>query len=177
VGRAVTRRTALLVVLACAAAFAAFACRRSGPDWRIVQLYAGQRSAELLANPAAVRAFPLDPAQTTKAPGELRAGPFAAAGEARNVAAADAAELSRIFSDAASYDWQRGPKREGFRPSVGLWFVRGSYVLELAVDVESAQVGVYAGGQTLGLQSIDPAAPSVAAIAERVLGKQVLPPR
>jgi hypothetical protein len=174
VGREVTR--AALLVLACVAALAAGACRRSGPDWRILQLYAGQRSAELLSKPAAVRAFPLDPVPS-KSPGEVHAGPFAAAGEARDVPADAAAELSRIFSDAASYDWQRGPKREGFRPRVGLWFVRGSYVLELAVDVESAQVGVYAGGQTLGLQSVDPAAPALAAIAERVLGKQVLPPR
>jgi hypothetical protein len=177
VGRELTRAALLVAarvvaVAACVLVLAGEACKRSGPDWRIIQLYANERTLDLLAHPASVRAFPLDPVRREGTPGDVHAGPFAAAGDAREVPADAAAELSRVLTDAASYDWQRGPKGSGFRPRLGLWFVRGSYVLELAVDLDSAQVGVYAGGQTLGLQSIDPAAAGLAEIAGRVL-----PPR
>ena len=162
-------RAALLVAACAALALGAVTCKRSGPDWRILQLYAGERTANLLAHPASVRAFPLDPVRREGPPGDVHAGPFAAAGEVRDVPADAAAELSKILSDAASYDWQRGPKRGPFRPQLGLWFVRGSYVLELAVDLDLAQLGVYAGGQTLGLQSVDPAVARLAEIAGKVL--------
>lgn len=158
------RRAAAVVLVVCGALFAAATCKRSGPDWRILQLYAGERSADLLAHPASVRSFELDPSPRRDGHGDLHAGPFAGKGDARDVAPGDAAALAAILSDAESYDWQRGPKRTPFRPTRGLWFVRGSYVLELALDLESAQLGVYAGGQTLGVQSIDPAAGRLADI-------------
>jgi hypothetical protein len=172
------RRAAALLAAACAVfALGTGACRRSGPDWRILQLYSGERTADLLAHPASVRAFPLDPVRREGAAGDVHAGPFAAAGAARDVHADAAAELSAVLSDAASYDWQRGPKRTPFRPRIGFWFVRGAYVLEVAVDLETAQLGVYAGGQTLGLQSVDPAVAKLASVAERALGRDALPPR
>ena len=172
-GRKVTRRVALLLAacaVACVLAVVGAACKRSGPDWRIAQLYANERTLDLLAHPASVRAFPLDPALRAGAPGDLHAGPFSAAGQAKDVPADAAAELSAVLGDAASYEWQRGPKRNApFRPRLGLWFVKGPYVLELAVDLDTAQMGVYAGGQTLGLQSVDPAVARLASIAGTVL--------
>lgn len=170
------KRVVAIVLVACVVVAAgAVACRRSGPDWRILQLYAGERTADIVAHPDGVRVFAVDPERRTDPPGELHAGPFAAAGEATDVPADAAAELAKMFSDPASYDWPRG--RATFHPRLGLWFVRGAYVLELAVDLDSAQVGVYAGGQTLGLQSIDPAVAKLAEIVKRVRRDAPPPPK
>jgi hypothetical protein len=157
---------ALLVPLAASAA-----CRRSGPDWRIVQLYSGETSVDLLEHPAKVQAFRLAPVPAAPKTGDVHAGPYLASAAPVDVPADAAAELSSILGDADTYDWQRGAKRDPFRPQVGLWFVRGAYVLEIALDLANAQIGVYAGDQPLGVQSFDAARPRLLAIAKRLFPK------
>lgn len=160
------RPVAALIALALVAALAA--CRRSGPDWRVANLYAGGTSMQLLLHPAKVQAFRVDPAPRAPKADETHAGPFVAS--AAPVAVADdvAAELSKILSAAETYNWQRGPKREAFRPQTGLLFVRGAYALEIALDLETAQIAVFAGDQPLGRQTFDGARERLLGLAKRI---------
>jgi hypothetical protein len=157
--------TAALLVAA-AALFASAACRRDSTDWRILQLYSGETSVDVLRTPSKVRAFRVDPAGRTPKQGEVHAGPFIANGAAVDAPDDAAAELSALFGDAASYDWQLDAKK--CRPQMGLNFVRGAYVLELALDLESAQVRVFAGDQPLGWQSVAPSRDRLVAAAKRL---------
>jgi hypothetical protein len=161
-------RVCTLLAAALVAATGVVACRKSGPDWRILQLYSGETSVDLLQHPAKVQAFRLAPPGAAPKPGEVHAGPYVAAATAIDVPADAAAELSQILADADTYDWQRGAKREAFRPQVGLWFVRGAYILEIALDLDTAQIAVYAGEQPLGVQAFDSARPRMLAIAKRL---------
>ena len=63
---------------------------------------------------------------------------------------------------------QSFPQREAFRPQAGLQFIKGPYVLEIALDLATAQIGVYAGGQFLGIQAFDGARPRMLEIVQRV---------
>jgi hypothetical protein len=162
------RHVCLVVAAALAVAASAVACRKSGPDWRILQLYSGQTSVDLLQHPANVQAFRLAPPGPVPKPGELHAGPYVAAAPAVSVPADVSAELSKILTDADTYDWRRGAKKDDFRPQVALWFVRGAYVLEIALDLETAQLAVYAGEQPLGVQAFDTARPRMVEIAKRL---------
>lgn len=167
-----TRRALVASILASSVALAAavVACRRTGPDWRIVQLYSGETTVDLLQHPSKVQAFPLDATGRATAPGEAHAGPYAATAAPVDVPADAAAELSKILFDADSYDWRRGPKDGSFRPQVGLWFVRGSYQLEISLDLESERIAVHAGGQPLGpVLSIEPARARLTEIAKKLL--------
>ncbi len=157
--------TALLVVAA-AALVAVAACGRGGADWRILQLYSGETSVDVLQHPSKVLGFRVDPAGRAPKPGEVHAGPFIASAAAVDAPDDTAAELSSLLFDAASYDWQRGGKR--FRPQVGLHFVRGAYVLELALDLDSGQIRVFAGDQPLGWQSVAPSRDRLVAAAKRL---------
>jgi hypothetical protein len=163
------KRLAAAVLLSSLAVFGAAACKKKGTDWRILQLYSGETSVALLRSPAKVQAFRLAPLGAPPNPGDVHAGPYVASAAPVDVPADAAAELSTILADPDTYDWQRGAKRDGFRPQVGLWFVRGAYVLEIALDLDSAQLGVYAGDQPLGVVSCDTAKDRFAAIAKRVL--------
>jgi hypothetical protein len=139
----------LLVLVACS-------CSRRGSDWRILQLYSGETTVEVLAHPTKVQLSRLgDPAAAKRE--DVRAGAYPAAGPVLDLPQPAAAELSQILSDAASYEWQR--TRSGpFAPQVGVWFVRGAYVLALALDVQSGRVSVHAGDQFLGTQALDDSA-------------------
>lgn len=163
------RRHSALIAVALVAAFAA--CKRSGPDWRVANLYAGGTSMDLLLHPAKVQAFRVDPLPRARKADEAHAGPFVASAAPVDVAADVAAELTKIFADAQTYDWQRGPKREAFRPQTGLLFIRGAYALEIALDLETAQIAVFAGDQPLGRQTFDGARERLVAIAKRVFPK------
>jgi hypothetical protein len=148
------------------AAAAVGACRRTGPDWRILQLYAGETSVDLLAHPSKVQMFRVGPASAAKA--DVRAGPYAATGPVVDLAPALAEEASALLADPASYDWQR-MKKDAFQPQAALWFVRGANVLEVAVDLRSAKVEVFAGGQRLGWQQIDPSRERMLALVKTAL--------
>jgi hypothetical protein len=148
----------LLVVVA--------ACKRSGPDWRILQLYSGETSLGLLREPSKVQAFRVDAAPRKPAHGEVHAGPFVATAPPVDVPKDAAQELSNLLLDAETFDWRRGAKP--FRPQVGLWFVRGAYVLEIALDFDTAQLRVYAGDQPLGSQSVAPSRDRFLAVAKRL---------
>ena len=161
-------RSVLFVAAALLAATGVGACRKSGPDWRILQLYSGETSVDLLQHPAKVQAFRLAPPGPVPKPGEVHAGPYVAAAPAIDVPADVSAELSAILADADTYDWRRGAKKDAFRPQVALWFVRGAYVLEIALDLETAQIAVYAGEQPLGVQAFDTARPRMLEIAKRL---------
>ena len=156
-------RTAAALVLLLAAA----ACGKAGTDWRILQLYSGETSVELLRRPAKVQAFRVEAAPRAPGPDEAHAGPFIAAAAPIDVPADAAAALSAVFVDADSYGWRDRPRP--CRPQVGLLFVRGPYVLELALDLDAGQVRVFAGDQPLGAQGIDAAAlPRLVEIAKRL---------
>jgi len=157
-----------MIAAALVAATAVVACKKSGPDWRILQLYSGETSVDLLTHPMSVQAFRLAPPGAVPKPGEVHAGPYVAAAPAFDVPADTAAELSKILADADTYDWQRGAKRDAFRPQMALWFVRGAYILEIALDLDTAQIAVYAGEQPLGVQAFDSARPRMVAIAKRL---------
>lgn len=144
------------------------ACKRGEPDWRIQNLYAGRTSIDLLLHPAKVEAFRVDPAPRAPKPEETHAGPFIASAAPVVVPADVAAELTKILADAETYDWQRGPKREPLRPQAGFLFIRGAYALEVALDLETAQIAVFGGDQPLGRQSFDTARERLVAIAKRV---------
>jgi len=161
-----TRTNAALTAAALISALAVVpACKRGGTDWRILQLYSGETSVELLKNPSKVQAFRVDAAPRAPKPGETHAGPFIATAPAVDVPADAAIELSTLLRDADAYDWRRGGKQ--FRPQVGVVFVRGAYVLELALDFDTSQVRVYAGDQPLGSQSIAPSRERFLAVAKR----------
>ena len=165
-GRGVALAAALLAAAALAASVLLCGCSKNRPDWRILQLYSGETSADLLLHPAKVQMFRLAAPGTPT--GAVHAGPYAAAGDPVELTAAQAAEMSAILADPATYDWQR-VKQVPFVPKVGVWFVRGAYILEVALDLDSAQIGVYAGGQALGSQGIDAARARIAAVAGAAL--------
>jgi hypothetical protein len=147
---------------------AVVACKRRGVDWRIEQLYASETSADVVRRPAKVQAFRVRPDAGEFAPGDVHAGPFVASGSAVDVPPETAAELSAVFFDAGSFDWAGSPPRGVLRPQVGLWFMKGGRVLEIALDLETDQVGVFAGDQPLGHWSIDPARDRLSAAMKRV---------
>jgi hypothetical protein len=162
-----TRTNAALTVGALVASLAAFsACKKGGADWRILQLYSGETSVDLLAHPSKVQAFRVAAAPRAPKTGETHAGPFIATAPIVDVPADAAAELSATLSDADAYDWRRGPKP--FAPQIGLAFVRGAYVLEAALDLDTAQIRVFAGDQPLGSQSIAPSRARFLAVAKRL---------
>lgn len=147
------------------------ACGRNGParpDWRVIHLYAGETSVDLLQHPARVQMFRIDPDRPRAKEGEPHVGPYAAATTPVDVPADAAAELSAILADADSYDWQH-MKNAPFRPGVGLSFQRGAYALEIALDLDSAKLKVFAGDQPLPWQDCDPARERLAAIVKRLL--------
>jgi hypothetical protein len=161
------RTNAALTAAATVALVLSFAaCKKGGADWRILQLYSGETSVDLLQHPSKVQAFRVDAAPRAPKLGETHAGPFIATAPSVDVPADAAASLSALLSDADAYDWRRGGKQ--FRPQVGLVFVRGAYVLELALDFDTAQIRVYAGDQPLGSQSIAPSRDRFLAVAKRV---------
>lgn len=141
-------------------------CRKGATDWRVIQLYGGAVSVDLLKHPSKVQMFRVGAERRDPAPGQVHAGPYVASGAPVEIAPADAAALSALFADAATYDWQR-VKRVPFSPQTGVWFIRGSYVLELALDLETAQITAYANGQTIAAEDFDAARLQVLAIAQR----------
>lgn len=145
------------------------ACKRDSADWRILQLYAGEATLEIVRKPARVQAFPVNANPVAPKPDDVHVGPFVASGARVDASPEIAAELSKILSDADTFDWRRGPKREPIRPQIGLWFVRGADVLEIALDLDTSQMGVFAAGQTLGVQSFDDARPRLVELAKRLL--------
>lgn len=164
------RRIALAAAIV-SVSIAAAACRRDGParpDWRVIHLYAGETSVDLLQHPARVQMFRIDPDRPRAKEGEPHVGPYAASTTPVDVPADVAAELSKLLADAGSYDWQH-MKNAPFRPRVGLTFQRGAYALEIALDLESAKLKVFAGDQPLPWQDCDPARDRLAAIVKRVL--------
>jgi hypothetical protein len=164
------RNPAIAALVAAAAVLAivsAAGCPKSGPDWRVIQLYGGETSVALLRNADRVQAFRLGPpANGAKTPApEVHAGPFPADGQRVELTTPLAAELSSILLDADTYNWQR-MRNTDFRPQIGLWFVRGSYVLEVAVDFESGRIWAYGGGQVLGARDIASGRDRVLAVAK-----------
>jgi len=161
------RTNAALTAAALIASLAVFAaCKKGGADWRILQLYSGETSVDLLSHPSKVQAFRVDAAPRAPKLGETHAGPFIATAPSVDVPADATAELSKLLQDADAYDWRRGPKP--FKPQVGLAFVRGAYVLELALDFDTSQIRVYAGDHPRGSQSIAPSRERFLAVAKRV---------
>jgi hypothetical protein len=157
---------ATAVGLLCTVALVAAACRRGGTDWRILQLYSGETSVELLRRPAKVQAFRLDP--TARAPTDApHVGPYVASGPVVDVPAEAAAELAAVLAEADSYDWRRGPK--ALRPTYGFQFVRGAHVLEVALDLDVDEVAAFASGRRLGpVASIAPSRARLDAVVRRV---------
>ena len=142
-------------------------CRRGGTDWRILKLYGGTTSVELLRHAPKVQAFRLAPPGAAPKPGEVHAGPYVASAAPVEIPVDVVAELSAILVDPETYDWRR-VKRDAFRPQVGLWFVRGAYILEIALDLETAQITAYAGEQPMGAEDFDAARPRLLALVKRV---------
>lgn len=161
------RNRAAFLLVAALACVAFVACTRGGADWRILQLYAGETTLDVLKKPTAVQAFRVDARQATIKSGDVHVGPFVATTAPLDVPADAAAELSKILSDADSFDWPRS-KSAVVRPQIGLLFVQGSKVLEIALDLESSQEYVFAAEQTLGWQSVDPARARLVVLAKRL---------
>jgi hypothetical protein len=161
------RTIPLQVLLAAAALLALPGCRRDGPDWRVVGLCGGKTGFDILRKPDNVRAFRLRPERVTPKPGELHAGPYLAAGDAVDAPPDAAAELSSILTDAATYDWRRA-KSGPFAPQLGLRFVRGSQTVELSLDFDSAQLGIYGAGMMFGAEDFDASHARLASVARRL---------
>jgi len=164
------RRSHAALIAALAAA-SLVACKRDGPDWRILQLYSGETSVEVLRRPSKVTACRVDPISRAPKPGETRVGSYTVAGAQVEAPPEVAAELSSLLSDADAYDWRKSIR--GMAPQIGLQFVKGAYVLEVVIDFDSAATFVSAGGQPLGWKSIAPSRDRLLALVKRALPDDV----
>jgi hypothetical protein len=146
--------SALLVAAALAGALAA-GCGRA--DWRVVQLYGGQGSLEILSGPERVEVFRVESQPSRPEAGEgaaQRVGEFRVTAGPQVLDEGGAAELAAILRDPATYDWHRA-KGDPFRPTVGVRFRRGASRLELVLDFESAMLLAYRHGRRVGVEDFD----------------------
>ena len=162
-----TRATTVAAVVACACALLTVSCRSRGPDWRIVALYGGGTSTDVLAKPLAVEAFRIDPALPPKDASAPRIGDFAITSGPVALDAAAVQEMSSVLLDPDTYDWARA-KGCDFMPGVGLRFVKDASRVEIALCFECDELMIFRMGRRVGMEDFDTARPRLVAVMKRL---------
>lgn len=163
---AAAARAVVPAAAACALLVAA-SCSARGPDWRVVSLYGGGTSTDVLAAPQAVEAFRIDPALPPKDPAAPRIGDFAITSEPVVLDAAAVQELSQILLDPDTYDWLRAKGCE-FSPGVGLRLVKDASRVEIAMCFECDELMIFRMGQRVNMEDFDAARPRLVALMKRL---------
>lgn len=162
-----TRATTVAAVAACACALLSVSCRSRGPDWRIVALYGGGTSTDVLAKPLAVDAFRIDPALPPMDASAPRIGDFAITSGPVALDAAAVQEMSSVLLDPDTYDWARA-KGCDFMPGVGLRFVKDASRVEIALCFECDELMIFRMGRRVGMEDFDTARPRLVAVVKRL---------
>ena len=152
---------ALLAVVALTSS----ACRRSGPDWRITQLYGGPGSVQALTDPTRVDAFRVSPKAHGAEPGIAYVGIHAVTAGPIPVPKDVAVQLSTLLSDAATYDWRR-TKSDPYLPTIGLRFTRDVSRVDIALDFTSNMLTIHRHGKRISVEDFDDARPQLLTIVK-----------
>ena len=161
------RRFAYAISVGLIAVFAVSVTACSGPDWRVVKLYGGRGSIELIQKPTAVEAFRLAPDGLPKGSETPRFGRFEITSDPVAVSAEDAKILDTILTSPDTYDWHRA-KGCIFTPGVGLRFARETSYLDIALCFACDELQIYREGRVVGMEDFDDARPQLLAIAKRL---------